>query len=152
MSYTSQRSCAFVVKKDIEMHPKTVYLCSIIYKKLVAAVHMFSFSKDERLCSRKAIDRLFAEGKGFTIFPLRILHLPQETNQILVSVSKRHFKRAIDRNTIKRRIREGYRLNKHLLLSSGQAIGYIYLAKEILPSQVIHEKIKLSLLKIQDEN
>lgn len=113
---------------------------------------MFSFSKDERLCSRKTIDKLFAEGKGFTIFPLRILHLPQEANQILVSVSKRHFKRAIDRNTIKRRIREGYRLNKHLLLSSGHTIGYIYLAKEILPSQLIHEKIKLSLLKIQDEN
>ena len=114
---------------------------------------MFSFSKAERLCSRKAIDKLFAEGKSFTLFPLRILHLPQETNQVLISVSKRRFKRAVDRNAIKRRIREGYRLNKHILpASGGYAIGYIYLAKEILPSRSIHEKIKLSLLKIQDEN
>lgn len=73
------------------------------------------FAKQERLCSSKLIDRLFAEGnRSIGSFPIRLvwLELPEselEGIQVLVSVSKRHFKHAVDRNRTKRQIREFYR-------------------------------------------
>lgn len=65
-----------------------------------------------------------------------------EFHQVVISVSKRNFKRAADRNLIKRRIREGYRLNKELLQAQNKLlIAYIYTVKEILPSAQIHDRI-----------
>lgn len=63
-------------------------------------------------------------------------------HQVVISVSKRNFKRAADRNTIKRRIREGYRLNKaHLPGQNKFLIAYIYSVKEMLPSAQIHDRL-----------
>jgi len=71
---------------------------------------------------------------------------------MMASVPKSIFKRAIDRNTIKRYVREGYRLNKAKLHSDKFFfIAYIYTAKEILPSAFIHKKIGLSFDKIIDQ-
>lgn len=78
-----------------------------------------TFTKAERLNSRKAIETLFASGERWTCYPFRLALLNRKANsdkeppiQILVSVSKRSFKKAVDRNLIKRRIKEAFRLNK----------------------------------------
>ena len=105
------------------------------------------FRKEERLNRKKIIDELFKKGSSGLFFPLKVLAIPhpdpgQRTHQILVTVPARNFKKAVDRNTLKRRIREGYRLNKVLLPASpALCLAYIYIAKEILPSAAIHKAI-----------
>ena len=94
------------------------------------------FEKAEKLKSRKAVEELFARGKVLNVFPIRIsykfLPLPADEKTVLqvgVSVSKRNFKRAVDRNRIKRLLRETYRLQKrHLieLLKEQGKIGYVF--------------------------
>lgn len=117
----------------------------------------FSLKKDERLCSKRIIDKLFTEGDAFLQYPLKIAYL--KTNlpadypvQAGFSVSKRNFKRAVARNRIKRLLRESYRLNKHLLydeLNKQQlAIFFIFIGKE-LPNYVqLETAIKKGLVKI----
>lgn len=78
--------------------------------------------KSERLDRKKVIEKMFAGGsRSFSVFPLRVVYLPVEELEapvsILVSVSKRRFKRAVKRNRVKRQIREAYRMNKHGLLA-----------------------------------
>ena len=80
----------------------------------------FTFRKDERLSYKRHIDELFQEGTSFNISPLRIIYmvntsLPEAGVKLMISVPKKKIKRAVDRNRIKRLIREAYRLNKHLL-------------------------------------
>jgi ribonuclease P protein component len=97
---------------------------------------LFGFSKTEKLKSRKAIDELFARGKSQSIFPIRISYqfLPIEVNEeaglkVGVSVSKRNFKKAVDRNRIKRLLREAYRLQKNDLLElveAKQLKGFVF--------------------------
>ncbi|HOV10672.1 MAG TPA: ribonuclease P protein component [Bacteroidales bacterium] len=81
---------------------------------------MPSFCKDERLCGKKSIGLLMAEGKKYFSYPFAVkwIELPDAQKprvQLLVVVAKRHFKKAVDRNKIKRYIREAYRNNKELL-------------------------------------
>jgi len=111
----------------------------------------FTFRKEERLNKEIWIQELFTKGSSFHLYPFKVLFLPHpnpehSVNQVLISVSKRNFKRAVDRNTVKRRIREAYRLNKPSVSTSHKwLIAYIYVAKEILPSEIIHEKMPLTL-------
>jgi len=82
---------------------------------------MNTFTKEERLCSRKLIDLLFKNGSSFLLYPFRISYLLTDVPckfpvQIVINVSKKRYKRAVDRNLVKRRCREVYRLQKELEL------------------------------------
>lgn len=118
--------------------------------------------KPERLNKKKIIEKMFAGGsRSFSIFPLRVVWLPVEEldmqASILISVSKRRFKRAVKRNRIKRQIRETYRLNKQILLAPlteknrRLAIAFIYLADELMNSALVEEKIKAALTRIVEK-
>jgi ribonuclease P protein component len=114
---------------------------------------MYTFKKEERLCNKRLIDELFHNGSSFLCYPFKASWLfidePLEFPvQILFSVSKKRFKRAVDRNLIKRRMREAYRLHKqqHLYdkLTSTEkkivlSLGYI--GKEIAPYDFTEKKM-----------
>jgi len=113
---------------------------------------MFTFTNRERLSSKKLIQKLFKEGNSFYLHPFKVFYipigLPEDTPaQVLISVSRRNFRKAVTRNYIKRLIRESYRLNKpdlyDVLNINGKqyAIGIIYVDREIPDSEFIHERI-----------
>lgn len=118
----------------------------------------YTFPKEERLHSKKLIQELFDNGSSFYLYPFKIVwkkEATSDTHKILFSVSKRAFKKAVDRNLIKRRMKEAYRLNKHLNGFSdfrpALLIAYIYTGKEVLDHQVITAKLKKSLVRLSKE-
>ena len=108
----------------------------------------YTYPKAEKLKSRNLIGDLFTQGKSVSKYPLRLVYMPLETLegvplQMGVSVSKKHFKRAHDRNYFKRVLREAYRHNKHLLFDAVDkpyAIMFFYQTKDRLTPQEITEK------------
>ncbi|MEL0455339.1 ribonuclease P protein component [Flavobacteriaceae bacterium SZ-1-7] len=97
-----------------------------------------SFPKKEKLKGKKLIDQLFAEGQSVSVFPLRLVYLKTSfEDEVMakagVSVSKRNFKTAVDRNRIKRLMREAYRLNKATYfnnLKAQHAFMILYIGKD----------------------
>ena len=108
----------------------------------------FSYPKKEKLKSKTTIDLLFSEGNSVSKFPLRLVYVEnKEENAELVkmgvSVSKKYFKKAVDRNYFKRVLRETYRLNKHILIDNLEkpyAFMFFYQTKERLSYREIEEK------------
>jgi ribonuclease P protein component len=121
----------------------------------------FRFSKKERLNSRQQIEDLFANGKRISTGNIRLVYrITDETDQakaqVMISVPKKSFKKAVHRNLIKRRIREAYRLNKHSLndhlikINKHIVFAFLYTSPEIHEYKVIQEDVvdllnKLSL-------
>jgi ribonuclease P protein component len=107
-----------------------------------------TYPQQEKLKSKNTIDLLFAEGKSVSKYPLRLVYIPvdfenSEKIKMGVSVSKKYFKKAVDRNYFKRVLRETYRLNKQLLLENTQktyAFMFFYQSKDRLSYQEINEK------------
>lgn len=123
-----------------------------------------SFGKKERLCNKKKIDELFSGSKSFIAYPLRVVYKQTTVTDvselgacILISVSKKKFKRAVKRNRVKRLIREAYRLNKTQLLDalfeneSHFDIAFLFL-KDELPKYDEIEKAILKAINILVEN
>lgn len=107
-----------------------------------------NYPKSERLKSKNTIDLLFAKGKSVSKYPLRLVYVTVEgdsaaTIQIGVSVSKKHFKKAVDRNYFKRVLRETFRLNKHLIresINEPYALMLLYQSSDRLSFEDIHKK------------
>lgn len=106
-----------------------------------------TFRKEERLKKEKLIKELFEKGSSFYLYPFKVYVMRNPDpgysfHQVLFSVSKRNFKRAVDRNLVKRRMREAFRLNKLAIAASNKLlIAYIYSAKEILTFAQIQERL-----------
>jgi ribonuclease P protein component len=123
----------------------------------------FTLGRDQRLKSRKQIDRIFREGKSMNVFPFRVYYVLQplvegrQSLQAGFGASKRNFKKAVDRNRIKRLTREAYRLKKAplgVLLEERQlslALFFIYTGKELPDHQLVSGKIAVALEKIVKE-
>jgi len=108
----------------------------------------FTYPKNERLKSKTTIGLLFSEGKSVSKYPLRLVYRQAEAGseekiKIGVSVSKKYFKKAVDRNYFKRVLRETYRLNKHLLwdnLEQPYSFMLFYQTKDRLSYEEINTK------------
>ena len=115
----------------------------------------FTFNKKEKLKSKKIIDQLFTKGQSVSAYPLRLIYMPTtfSENTIAktgVSVSKRKFKKAVDRNRIKRLLREAYRLNKAIYfnnLTTQHAFMILYIGKEKPTLTQIETQMKLLFKK-----
>ena len=108
----------------------------------------FTFGKEEKLKSKKQIEQLFAEGKAVKDFPILMKFLKVDVNDFPVkaafSVPKRNFKLAVERNRIKRLLRETYRLNKHILLNNvdeNYVVMFIYTDKTEWKYAELEEKM-----------
>ena len=123
---------------------------------------MYTFKKEERLCSKRLLEKLFHNGSSFLLYPYRIVWLAEKLPakvpvQVVINVPKRRFKKAVDRNLIKRRIREIYRLNKSEQLYSyfsGSEIqllvGIHYVGKDIPDYGFMDKKLKLAFEQLKN--
>ena len=117
-----------------------------------------TFGKNEKLKSKKAIENLFSEGQSHVSRPVRIVYhiKPKEDyeNKMGVSVAKKRFKHAADRNLLKRRIREAYRLNKSLIEANENYsvdILFIYTSSRIAEFETIDKAMKEVLEKLNEK-
>jgi ribonuclease P protein component len=110
-----------------------------------------TFSKSERIYKKKDIQELFSKSSSFYLYPFSIKYTQSDSNSensILISVSKRGFKKAVDRNLLKRRIRESYRINKNQLLKSGLHVAFVYTSKKEHDFSLIEERMIKILQKL----
>lgn len=117
--------------------------------------NLYTLRKSERTCSKIAIDNLFKGGhsRSLSAFPIRVVYLvsdtpQQEQCQIMVSVPKKCFKRAVKRNRVKRQIREAYRLNKAIVIEQMKkhegkylTMAFIWLDAELHDTDEIKSKM-----------
>lgn len=122
---------------------------------------MFTFTKKERICSKLLIDKLFSGGNQSTaVYPLRAVYMSTEKDDtpvsVLISVPKRKFRHAVDRNRMKRQIREAYRLNKHILWDKlentpqGIAIAFICIADKPCTTANVMSSVRKILHRIEE--
>ena len=119
-----------------------------------------TFKKEERLSGKLTVNKVFTSGKSFFLHPFLVYYLPvdqitdPDVNRILITVSKKNYKRAVHRNLVKRRIRESYRVSKPEILSllkdEHYHVGLVYISKEIHTFEFIKAKMKKIFMKIAE--
>lgn len=122
-----------------------------------------SFCKRERMTSRKQIENLFGGGhsRSAVVFPIRAVYMLTERDdadaKVLVSVSKRHFKRAVKRNRIKRQIREAYRLNKRTITEKAALSGktlcmaFVWLADRLYDTAEVENSVRTLMQRVAEK-
>ena len=122
----------------------------------------FTLRKNERIASRRLIDQLFAGSSSHSLaaFPLRVVYIIKDRAreeeapvQVLVSVSKRHFRHAVDRNRAKRQLREAWRHHKETLASMMPAdkclaLAFLWLSDSPQPSVVVERRVSSLVQRI----
>ena len=129
----------------------------------MSAAERFTLSKEERICSKKLINELFTgNGRSMTAFPLRVVFMKrtivddQPRAAMLVSVPKRHFKHAVDRNRVKRQVREAFRRNKSIITQNltddheAVAMAFVWLTNEKFPSSDVENRMVRLLTRISE--
>ena len=126
----------------------------------------FTLGKDERLKSRKQIEQLFDKGKSIAITPFRVYFLINKTLnaqrsmfnvQFGVGVSAKNFKKAVDRNRIKRLTREAWRLQKNEISKKAKEtqrqlnVFFIYTGRELPDFTTVKDKVAIALKKLADK-
>lgn len=122
----------------------------------MSASGVLTFRKEERICRKTEIDKLFNRGGSLSMaaFPVRLVYLKTDAEagvpdvRVLVSVSKKCFKRAVKRNRVKRQLREAFRLNKSILYEQleqqeGTAllIALIWIDDKLWPTSEVEKKV-----------
>ena len=125
-----------------------------------------TFGKQEKLCAKRAIDRLFVGGNSRSVvaFPIRLVYVPVEREQdesllkVLVTVSKKHFKHAVDRNRTKRLLREAWRLHRNEILqllrlkqTGGLDVALIWLDDKLWTAKDVDNRMSLLLKRLSDK-
>ena len=113
-----------------------------------------TFPKTEKLCGQLHIKQLYATGKHFVVWPLRITYAPAEddTTQVLIWASKSLFKHAVDRNRLRRQMREAYRLQKHLLGNAQYRIAVNYIDRQKQDYATIERAMRKALTRLGSGN
>ena len=129
----------------------------------MSAAERFTLSKEERICSKKLINELFTgNGRSMTAFPLRVVFMKrtivddQPRAAMLVSVPKRYFTHAVDRNRVKRQVREAFRRNKSIITQNltddhdAVAMAFVWLTNEKFPSSEVENRMVRLLTRISE--
>jgi len=112
------------------------------------------FPKSEKLCGQIPLDYLYRHGKHFVAWPLRVTYLPvEDTTQVLIWAPKSLFKRSVDRNHLRRLMREAYRLNKDILIEKEIRcqIAFNYIDKEQQSYAIIAKAMRKALVRIAEK-
>ena len=129
----------------------------------MSAAERFTLSKEERICSKKLINELFTgNGRSMTAFPLRVVFMKrtivdeQPRAAMLVSVPERYFKHAVDRNRVKRQVRDAFRRNKSIITQNltddhdAVAMAFVWLTDEKFPSSEVENRMVRLLTRISE--
>lgn len=119
----------------------------------------FSYGRDQKLKGTKLTEQLFSEGKSFTVFPIKVFYLP--VTEVVdfsvkagVGATARNFKKAVDRNHVKRLLREAFRTEKTILADyvkanqKAVAVFFLYIDKVLPENAVIQSKMPVAISKL----